>query len=122
MKQSRIGRTAWLVAGLVSVATGVIGIFLPLLPTVPFLILAAFCFARSNPVWEQKLLDHRIYGPHIRNWRERGAITRKAKYAATAAFAASIGFGLWALSMPWVLAPPIIAALSLTWLWTRPEV
>lgn len=116
-----VTRAAWLTAGGVSVIIGIIGIFVPLLPSVPFAILAAFCFARSNPKWEQWLLDHRFYGPHIRAWRERGAITRKAKIAATIAFAGSIGFGLWAMKMPWVLAPPIVAAISLSWLWTRPE-
>ena len=72
-------RQLYLAGGLISVALGTLGVFLPLLPTVPFLLLATFCFARSNPVWEQRLLDHPRYGPPLREWRERRAISRKGK-------------------------------------------
>lgn len=61
---------------------GVIGVFLPVLPTTPFIILAAACFARSSPRLEAWLLSHRIFGPLLRDWRERGAIPRRAKLAA----------------------------------------
>ena len=50
-------RPFWLVAGLFAVGLGILGIALPVLPTVPFFLLAAFCFARSHPAWEQRLLD-----------------------------------------------------------------
>ena len=82
-------RPLWTAAGVTSLVLGAIGAVLPLLPTVPFVILATFCFARGNPAWEAKLLAHPTFGPHIRNWRERGAISRKGKLAATGAFAAS---------------------------------
>lgn len=114
-------RPLWNAAGIVAVALGTVGIALPLLPTVPFYILAAFCFARGNRVWEEKLLGHPRFGPPIRAWREKGAIARRGKWAATIAFAVSIGIGVWTLPMPWVLAPPAAACLSLCWLWTRPE-
>jgi uncharacterized membrane protein YbaN (DUF454 family) len=108
-------------AGLVSVALGVIGAFLPLLPTVPFLILAAFCFAKGNKAWEQKLLNHPRYGPALRAWREKGVVSRRGKLAATGGFAGSIVIGLFFLKMPWVLVPPGVALVSGTWLWLRPE-
>jgi len=108
-------------AGIVSVALGVIGAFLPILPTVPFLILAAFAFSRSNPVWEARLMNHPVYGPSLRAWRERGIVSRKGKLAATGAFAVSILMGLIFIKMPWVLVPPAVAILCLSWLWTRPE-
>lgn len=121
LERSPFLRGLWLGGGVAAVVLGVIGIFLPIMPTVPFLILAAFCFARSNRAWEAKLLNHPVYGSHIRNWRERGAITRRAKWFASAAFAMSIGFGLATLAWPWVLLPPVIAVICLSWLWTRPE-
>lgn len=114
-------RTFWLAFGIISLALGTVGIFLPLLPTVPLYILAAFCFARSNRSWEQRLLDHPRFGPAIRAWRERGSISRKGKIAATAAFAVSIGLGFMTMSVPWAYIPPVVAAISLSWLWTRPS-
>jgi uncharacterized protein len=116
-----IRRIAYLSAGIVSVALGAIGAFLPLLPTVPFLILAAFCFARSNPVWEQKLLNHPRYGATLRAWREKGVVSRRAKLAATGAFAVSAILGFAMLSVPWSLIPLGVGLVCGTWLWLRPE-
>lgn len=116
-----VKRGFWLAAGIISAALGTIGIAVPLLPTVPFYILAAFCFARSNPVWEARLLAHPRFGPHITAWRTEGAISRKGKIAATLGFAISIAIGAATLAMPWLLAPPALAALCLSWLWTRPD-
>lgn len=114
-------RPIWNAAGLVALALGTAGIPLPLLPTVPFYILAAFCFARGNPVWEARLLAHPRYGPHLVAWRERGAVSRKGKVAATVAFGVSMALGLWMLAWPWLLVPPGVAVVTLGWLWTRPE-
>ena len=118
---SRFTRPLWLGAGLVAVGTGIVGIVLPLLPTVPFFLLAAFCFARSNPVWERRLLDHPRYGPPLRQWRERRAISRKAKLAALTAMAATIALSAVLVGWPWVLAPVAACAASGAWIWTRPE-
>ncbi len=100
---------------------GTIGIFLPLLPTVPFMILAAFCFARSSPALEAKLLGHPRYGPHLVAWRQKGVVSRRAKWSATLAFAVSIVLGFVTLAMPWSLVPPGVALICLGWLWQRPE-
>lgn len=117
----KLARTAWLIGGLISVALGTIGIALPLLPTVPFYILAAFCFARSNRAWEQRLLDHPKFGPSIRAWRERRIISRKGKVAATLAFAVSIALGAISLPWPWSLLPALVALICLSWLWSQRE-
>ena len=116
-----IARRLWLVTGIASFALGSVGIVVPLLPTVPFYILAAFCFARSNAAWEARLLAHPAIGPHIVAWRDRGSISRKGKLAATIAFVVSIVIGAVTLALPWVLAPPAVALVSLSWLWTRPD-
>lgn len=121
MAQSGLRRKLYWGGGLISLALGIIGAFLPLLPTVPFIILAAFCFARSNPVWEEKLLSHPRYGPHIRAWREKGAISRRGKWAATAAFIFSIALGFILLEMPWSFIPLGVAIICGSWLWSRPE-
>jgi uncharacterized protein len=114
-------RKFFLAAGFASMGLGMIGIFLPLLPTVPFMILAAFCFARSSPALEAKLLHHPRYGPHLVAWREKGVVSRRAKWSATAAFALSIAIGFATLSQPWSLIPLVVALVCGSWLWRRPE-
>ena len=75
--------------------------FLPIMPTVPFLLIAAFCFARSNPAWEQRILDHPYWGPQVRDWNERRAIPRPAKYMAIGGMsAAALITGAWLISSP----------------------
>ena len=114
-------RHFYLACGFLSLGLGAIGAFLPLLPTVPFMILAAFCFARSSPVLEARLLEHRHFGPHIRRWREKGAISRRGKKAALAAFAFSAVLALLLSPFPWFLIPLAAALIGGTWIWTRPE-
>lgn len=114
-------RPLFLAAGIASVALGGLGILLPVLPTVPFLLLAAFCFARSNPAWERRLLDHPRWGPPIAEWRQRGAIGRSAKLAALTALVASAVLGLALLAFPWSWIPAAVCAFVGLWIWTRPE-
>lgn len=76
------GRILLRALGVLLTAIGAAGVFLPLLPGVPFLILAAACFARSSPRLEAWLLDHPLLGPGVRKWREQGAISRKSKIIA----------------------------------------
>jgi uncharacterized protein len=70
--------------GWVMVALGVIGLVMPLMPGAIFLIVAAWCFARSSPRFEAWLLDHPTLGEPLRNWRAAGAIPRPAKIMACA--------------------------------------
>lgn len=67
------------IVGLFFVALGAIGIFLPLLPTTPFLIVAASCFAKSSPRLYQMLIDNKVFGPVIVNWQRNKTIPKKAK-------------------------------------------
>jgi hypothetical protein len=114
-------RYAYLIVGATSLLLGGIGIFLPLLPTVPFVILAAFCFARSNPAWERRLLEHPRFGGHIRAWRTRGAISRRGKLLGIASLTASAVAGLMLLDAPTAYIPAAVALISGTWIATRPD-
>lgn len=114
-------RAGYLIAGFVSLALGTLGLLLPILPTVPFVILAAFCFARSSPALERRLVEHRTFGPHIHSWRSRGAISRKGKTAAAIAFAASAALGFLLLDSPWSLIPLAAALIGGSWVLTRPS-
>ncbi len=78
-------RLFWRLAGLISLALGIIGIFLPLLPTTPFVLLSAFCFSRGSQRLHDWLLAHPRLGPPIHEWRDHGAISKKAKGLAAAA-------------------------------------
>ena len=111
----------YLSAGIASFVLAMIGIVLPIMPTVPFLLLAAFCFARSHPEWEARLLDHPHYGPSLRDWRERRAISRRAKIAAVTAMTVGVGFTWLAVGWPWVMISVAVLTICGTWIWTRNE-
>lgn len=114
-------RPLYFAAGFVSLSLGLIGIPLPLLPTVPFLILAAFCFARSSPKLEARLLAHPRFGPHISRWREHRAIGRTGKRAAIVSLIASLALSVAFAPWPWPLVTAAAILLSGSWIWTRPE-
>ena len=103
-------RAFWIALGLFCVLLGIIGAFLPIMPTTIFLILAAGCFARSSPRLEAWLLDHRYLGPSVRAWRETGAIKPGAK--AMAVISMAIGYGIfWFTSRPAPLVAVLVALL-----------
>jgi uncharacterized membrane protein YbaN (DUF454 family) len=111
----------YLVGGFLSLGLAVIGAILPMMPTTVFVILAAYCFARSSPVLEARLLEHPVFGPHIVSWRTRGAISRKGKVAASIAFVVSIVASLIFAPWPWSVAPILAALVIGSWIWARPE-
>jgi hypothetical protein len=121
MPDIAIVRVAYLITGLFALLLGGIGLFVPLLPTVPFVILAAFCFARSSSRLEQWLVGHQRFGPHILAWRSRGAISGAGKRAAVFAFAASAAAGLAFLALPWSLVPAAAALVGGSWILSRPN-
>jgi uncharacterized membrane protein YbaN (DUF454 family) len=89
------------VAGTLSLATGVIGIFLPLLPTTPFILLAAACYARSSKRLEAWLLDHRRLGPPIRDFRAGRGISLRVKIIALVTLWSSITTSALLFVRPW---------------------
>jgi uncharacterized membrane protein YbaN (DUF454 family) len=78
--------------GILAVGLGVVGIFVPLLPTTPFLLLAAACFARSSPRLHAWLLNNRWFGSYIRHYREHRAISLPAKVVSLALLWGVIGY------------------------------
>jgi len=118
-----VARGLWVVLGGLAVALGAIGVFLPVLPTVPFLILAAACFARGSPRIERWMLDHPRFGPPIRDWRERGAIPLRAKMLAVGGMAGGYAVALLAVQPGLAVSVPLAAALALVaaWILSRPS-
>ncbi|MEM7239207.1 MAG: YbaN family protein [Pseudomonadota bacterium] len=87
-------RLLWTGLGWGAVGLGSVGAVVPLLPTVPFLLLAAFCFARGSDRFHAWLLEHPRFGPPIADWQKHGAIRPGAKIAAVVAIAASVAIPL----------------------------
>jgi uncharacterized membrane protein YbaN (DUF454 family) len=115
-------RLIYLCLGLTSVLLAGVGVVLPLLPTVPFLLLAAFFFARSSERLHDWLLSHATFGPMILDWNERGAIRPSAKKAATLSVAAVFSISIF-LNVPKHVL--LIQALTLggvmIFIWSRPN-
>lgn len=117
-----VARWSLLTLALLSLALGIIGVFVPMLPTVPFLLLAAWAAGHSSPRLSHWLESHPRLGPPITSWRRSGVISRRAKWAATAAMAGSATAMLLLLPRHWaVLAAVAVMACVLAWLWQRPE-
>ena len=113
-------RPLWLAAGAASLGTGIVGIFLPLLPTTPFVLLAAFCFARGSERWERWLLDHPRFGPMVRNWRRDRVVPLRAKQLATVMMSISCTFAWLSMTrLRWL--PALCCALVAAWLWSLPS-
>lgn len=122
LARSRMVRALWMTLGWALVAIGFVGLFVPLLPTTDFLILALPCFARSSTRLEGWLLDHPRVDPQLRAWRAERAIPRHAKIAACVGIAA--GYGIFCLvAHPGRLVAILVAAAmiaSAVWIVRRP--
>lgn len=112
----------WRTLASVSLLLGRVGVVLPVLPTVPFLLLAAWAGGRGWPSLEARLLAHPRHGPVIRQWRERGAVPRRAKWLATVMMLGSAVLLWWSPVAPWVRGAVYLVLLGVAlWLWRRPE-
>ena len=115
-------RWAWWLLAYVSLGLGLVGIVLPGLPTVPFVLLAAFAAARGSRRLHAWLLAHRQFGPVIRDWEAQGAVSRRAKRLATVMMAASAVIMFLTAPKIWMAATgTAIMAVVAIWLWRRPE-
>lgn len=112
----------WRALALISLVLGIIGIPLPVLPTVPFILLSAWSAGKGWPALEQRLLAHATLGPPIVAWRQYGVVPRRAKYLASAMMLLSALLLLLSaapLVLKWLL--PCFLLLVGMWLWQRPE-
>lgn len=122
-KGHRLSRAGFFALGLVMLALGLVGALLPLMPTTIFLILAAWCFGRSSPALERRMLEHPRFGPVLRDWREHGVMPRRAKWMAYTGMAVGYVIFLMTGNPPTWLAVAVLAMLGASALWIvrRPE-
>lgn len=114
-------RGTYLIFGLTSLLIGIVGIFVPLLPTTPFLILAAICFNQGSPRFHSWLLHHRIFGPPVRDWNQRHAIKLKYKILASVMMSSSLVYLWFQDGIPVIGKASVTTVLSLlaAFIWTR---
>ncbi|MGB0922483.1 MAG: YbaN family protein [Alphaproteobacteria bacterium] len=115
-------RPLWVALGILALGCGIAGVVLPLLPTTPFILLAAYAFARSSPRLHQWLISHRVFGPLIENWERHGAIDKRTKIVAITTMAA-MPLLTWVIGAPtWALISQIVILIAVAaFILTRPS-
>lgn len=111
---NRFLRILLIIAGSIALGLGILGIFLPLLPTTPFLLLAAACYARSSDRFHDWLLGHRIFGEYIRNYRDHRAIKLRAKVLGITMLWLTIGISIFLISYLWLKLLLAVIAIAVT--------
>jgi len=115
-------RWVWWLLAYASLGLGLVGIVVPGLPTVPFVLVSAYAAARGSRRLHDRLLAHAQFGPMIRDWHAYRAVRRRAKVVAVAMMAAGAVVMFLAAPRWWMAAvgSAIMAVVGI-WLWTRPE-
>lgn len=106
-----------IIVGSVSLALGITGIFLPMLPTTPFLLLTAAVWVKASPRLYNWLLNHRLFGEYIRNFREHRAIPLRVKITSVSLVWLTIGYCIFAVVDKWWWAQALMALLATAISW-----
>jgi uncharacterized membrane protein YbaN (DUF454 family) len=123
LHDSALVRGLLICAGWVSVTLGAVGLVLPILPTTPFLLVAAACFARASPAFHRWLVGSPRFGPLIVEWRRHRSIPYRAKLAAIALFVLSLGTSILVFVRPaWLQAVMALGGCAMVvWLYRIPS-
>jgi uncharacterized membrane protein YbaN (DUF454 family) len=106
-----------IIVGSVSLVLGVLGIFLPMLPTTPFLLLSAAAWVKASPSLYEWLINHRVLGEYIRNFREHRAIPLRVKIISVSLVWLTIGYCIFAVVDEWWWAQVLMALLATAISW-----
>jgi len=121
--RKQIIRTIYLLTGFISLTLGIIGAFLPVLPTTCFVLFAAFCFSKSSTTMHNYLLNHPVVGKAIRKWEENGEIPLRIKVLASVVMLATVSYPLFFMTFGilWKVAIAAAITVALIYIWTRPS-
>jgi len=110
-------------SGVLALGLGILGVFVPLLPTTPFVLLAAYFFSRGSERLHRWLADHPVLGRYVRDWEAEQVIPPLGKYAATFTMVPAVGWAILSRDIPWLLDGLMAAATAgvLCFIWTRPS-
>lgn len=116
-------RWLWIAGGWAALGLGVVGAFLPVIPTTPLVLVAAWCFSKGSKRLHQRLLEHRRFGPMIRDWEEHHVIRLRAKILATATIVPLVGYMVLFSAAPgWAKVVTILLVVwGLAFIWTKPS-
>jgi len=117
MNQSSTQLIHWLllIAGTLCVGLGIIGIFLPIVPTTPFLLLAAACYARSSQKFYTWLITNRVFGSYLKNYREGKGIPLRVKVGTLSLLWITIGFSvIFVIHILWIQSVLFFIAIAVT--------
>lgn len=118
----KLMRWALLAFAILCLGLGVIGVFVPGLPTTVFILMAAWAAARSSPRLHEWLWYHPLFGVMLRDWANGGRVGRRSKWNATVLMSVCAAILFWTSSKPWVaIMATSFMACVLVWLWLRPE-
>lgn len=117
----QVHRSRWVrgllwAAGTVSLVLGLIGVLLPGLPTTPFVLLAAACYARASPRLHRWMLEHRWIGPLLRDWEANRSLTRRTKTLAVGSMLLMVSFSIWSFHGRWI-AQAVLVVLGVVGAW-----
>lgn len=120
-KRHLASRLLWVTLGLAAILLALLGVLLPLLPTTPFVLVAAFAFARSSDRLHRWLHNHALFGRLIEDWNRHGAISLSAKTAGIVSMAAVFGLSLaFGVSTVVLIVQAFVLSLSALFILTRP--
>ena len=122
-RRRRIATLLWRAVTIVFVGLAMVGAALPVMPTVPFLLVAAWSAGKGWPAFEIWLLNHRHFGPPIVRWRQNGAVPRRAKWVSSLMMAGSaVGLQFFDQVPLWLrVAVPAVMLAVAVWMWLRPD-
>lgn len=107
-------KTLYNIAGTIALLLGIVGIFLPLLPTTPFLLLASACYMRGSERMHRWLMNQRHLGPYLRSYQQGLGIPLRAKVAALATMWTSLTVSIWLVPLVWLRVLLAVIGVAVT--------